>query len=484
MTDDIRIILDTKSISSWTNFKHKTIELDNDKDNPKPHGWNWFWALYYLQDAIPNFDFEKIKDMLPDDHWLNIEEKDKKVAFYKTADGEFHYKTPLKRASHQKIQSWVGKIDLIGKITEIDFSKITFNAAKDTPINFSNFIFPVKVLFKKSGFSQDALFIKAVFLETANFNSTVFSKDARFDDAIFFNTANFESAKFANAQVHNKLETYKKTAKFRNTIFKKIANFRDATFWRYANFKGATFGGRTAFQEAKFKSNAPRFYGATFNNEMTWAGIELPNFDRADDDYFEEDEDNKVSPVTDEKVIEENCRRRIEENQNSYENTSILLGNEKKDQDQHLFFREEMRCRRWLEENRFISLAYKFYEDFADYGYGVDRAFKAWAWHIAYGIGAIMLMVGACVIVQAICGNWQGKLHLAENLLCAIPVSFINANPVAFIGIDGGGLMDCYDSLKKLNPLFFGIIRVTQTLVGIALLFLLLTTLRVRFRIK
>ena len=466
MTDDIRIKLDTKSNLSWTDFRSKTIELDDDKNDPKPHGWNWFWALYYLQDVIPNFDFEKIKDMLPDDHWLNIEEKDKKVAFYKTADGEFHYKTPLKRHSHQKIQSWVGKVDVTGEITKIDFSNMGFGSPKDIPINFSNFIFPVKVLFTKSSFGQDALFIKAAFFETANFNNTLFSKDARFDDAIFFNTANFESATFTNTQVYNKLEIYKKTAKFRNTVFKKIANFRDATFWRYANFKGAIFGGRTAFQEAKFKSNAPRFYGATFNNEMTWAGIELPNFDKADDDYFEEDDNNKVSPVTDEKVIEKNRRRRIEENQNSYENTSILLGNENKYHDQHLFFRHEMYCRRRLEK-RSTRLFYWFYENLSNYGYGIGRAFSCWAGHIILGLIALLFI------------SRQANPAMETPFGCSLGVSLANSHGFFFMS---ERLKHCYLAFDKLP--YFTVVWATQTVFGVLLLFLLLLTLRTRFRLK
>ena len=44
--------------------------------------------------------------------------------------------------------------------------------------------------------------------------------------------------------------------------------------------------------------------------------------------------------------------------------------------------------------------------------------------------------------------------------------------------------MDCYKVLHYLLPIEFGTIRGVQTFIGIPLLFILLTTLRVRFRIK
>ncbi len=450
--------------NSWYKFMKKTIELDGDKH---PHGWHWFWGLHYLYNVTQKdslFDIPTIQDNLPDRHWL------KKVddAELNEINNTDNY-PELFTAMYTLMRS-------IKVADVIDFSKLKFN----NTCYFSNLVFPIDTDFKNTEFSKDVFFNNAVFCETADF-----------EDAIFQNEDSYR----------------KETAKFRNTIFKKIANFRNATFWGYANFKGAKLEGRAFFQKAKFEWHAPRFYDATFNNEMTWAGITLPKFAEAKvdrykkvDDEFKLDECDECAKCTEcaerakcvkhvkcdkcNELIEQNRTRRIEENQNSYENTAILLAGKNKYHDQHFFFREEMRCRRELEDDPFIGLAYKLYENFADYGYGIDRAFKAWVRHIVYGFVAILIMASISIIIQSWYGHWQGVINLADTFFCSAVVSATNATPYVFIGADDGFLMNCYKGLQSLNPLIFNVIRIVQTVVGVALLFLLLTTLRVRFRLK
>ncbi|MGU9963845.1 MAG: pentapeptide repeat-containing protein [Candidatus Halichondribacter symbioticus] len=439
--------------SDWLWFMEKTILFD--KEHRIPKGWHWYMGFCYLkeQEKIATFSTKKTAKTIPDDHWLKIKDKI-------SSDD----KTPISlkpRGDYKTMEKWATNIQAPNKIAKINFSK-PFKKA----IDFSNFIFPIDVSFENIKFSGKADFRDTLFFKDARFNDAKFLKDVRFDDAIFLETADFKNAIF-----HEETSNSKETAKFRNTIFEKIANFKNATFWGYANFKGAELKGRAFFQDAIFKHHAPRFYGAKFNNEITWAGIQLPDFSIADVDKNYKDNTADDGETCDEKT-ETNRRRRIEENQNSYENTAILLEGTKKYHDQHFFFREEMRCRRELEGNIFIRWAFGLYERVADYGYGIERALKIWLWNIVVGF-----------VLIAIIAYYQG-LEIGQGTFCSISTSFANANPFVFFGFKEGALMDCYECLHDLSPLLFGTIRGLQTLIGIPILFLLLTTLRVRFRLK
>ncbi len=447
---------------AWYDFMQETIRLDKGTNvvETKPRGWHWFWGLYCLRmkickpplsveiDKFPPFDFETVQNTLPNTHWLQKEN---------AIDTEEIYKKLLKTESFKNLYTILRNKDH-EKIEAIDFSKFPFKE----DVDFSNFIFPIN----------------------ADFSNAKFVKDVFFNNAVFCETADFEKATF------QKKESYcKETAKFRNTVFAKIANFRNAIFWGYANFKGAKLKGRAFFQKAQFKCHAPRFYDATFNNEITWAGIKLPNFYEAKVDRYEKNgNDFKLvkcgkcgeyfACVKCEEVIKENRSRRIEENQNAYENTSILLEKTNKYHDRYLFFRAEMRCRRHLEKNVFIYLAFGLYQIFADYGYGIGHAFSWWCGHIIVGAAILMFLISDYREYQ----DWE----YWKNLSCAIAISLSNATPFAFLGFEDGSLFECYKKLRYNNntdPILISTIKVTQTVIGIMFFFLFLLTLRVRFRL-
>ena len=320
--------------------------------------------------------------------------------------------------------------------------KVLFTDAKfHCKMCFTDVKFAENTFFENAVFFKNSYFTESKFSKTASFKSTTFSENVYFDYVVFFETINFKNAVFCG-----------ETAKFRNADFKKIADFSSTTFKGYANFKDSTFGGRTSFQKTIFKYHAPRFYGAEFNNEMTFFGMIPPKFEK-----------NKEEGKTD-------YKKRIGENQNSYENTAILLEEKKKYHDQHFFFRQEMTCRRRIERRAAIRWAFWLYEKLANYGYGIDRALFWWATHIVLGV----------LVIATI----YGDMSFQKNLPCAISVSFANANPYAFFGFDSVQLAECYDMFNMHAPILFAIIKVIQTIVGVGLLFLVLLTLRVRFRLN
>ena len=410
----------------WNEFLEKIIKP---KKSAAHNGWRWLCAISYLVDIRHPKDIRKD---LPVDHPLKLD----------------HARFIKLETLAKKLKQKLGNPK---EIEKIDFSGLHF----ENKMDFSNFIFPIDTDFSNATFSKDVLFNNSIFWETADFESTTF---------------------------HEETSHSKETAKFRNTVFAKIANFRNATFWGYANFKGAKLKGRAFFQDAIFKYHAPRFYDAKFNNEITWAGIKLPNFDKALVDEHEKvgntfksitcDECTKgvkcSKPIKCKEVIKKNHRRRIEENQNSYENTAILLEGTKKYHDQHFFFREEMRCRRWLRKNPFDGLVFGIYEELADYGYGIVQAFSWWAGHIFFWAYILFFTV------------FKDKCPLSERLSCSAFTSLSNAH--SFFLSKSERLTNCSKMIHDTSSL--DLIWALETISGALFLFLLLLTLRTRFRLK
>ncbi len=428
------IVLTPAEDNLWYKFMLVTIEFDRrDKNNIKPDGWHWFLSLK----SLLNIDIHDRQTKLHDEHPL-------KSLLLPSDDSAMEHR--------------------LIRIVE-DFRKYLVEAKKNTVIDLSNLTF-----------KNDANFFNFVFPMDVNFKNSEFLQCAYFTNAIFLRPVNFENARF-----HETPKTYKETAKFKNAVFMNTADFSETVFNAYANFKGATFSGRTIFQLAEFKYHAPRFYGAEFNNEIILNRIKLPEAKK----YKENKND------TDDKLYE----KRVEENKSAYETLIHLMEKQNKHHERHRFFREEMRWRQLgntLTQKRLINAAlqgdYEYYslgkllgnsftiaffwlyDTTSEYGHGIGRAFGWWLLHILVGAGFIALI--------AYCGG----LEIGQVAFCSFAVSFANANPFVFFGFKEGGVFFYF--FYFFSPFSFGTIRGLQTLIGIPLLFILLTTLRVRFRIK
>ncbi len=450
--------------SFWGKFLQKTIDLDS--THGPYRGWHWFWGLYYLyniKSVRPFFMLELVQEELHEQHWL------KKI-------NEEELKAIIASKEFIELLKFIDKLAETNTIENlIDFSKLHFTESA----NFGSFIFPLYVSFEDSKFSHEANFDAAIFCNSGNFVKAEFFGDTAFNDAQFVGVANFDGVKFLNNTSFNNVSFpiianfqnthFFKMSDFTNAIFTRAAAFRDATFYSLPVFKNATFKGNTNFIGVRFNTHAPHFYDATINADITW------------------DKNTNLWPQTtnyENSEDEEKHKTRIENNQNSYENLVYHMKTVEKYHDEHFFFRKEMQCRRWFEKKPFNRLIFWLYENLADYGYGIDRAFKACAWHIVYGFIAILTMATISIIIQSWYGHWQGWINVADTFFCSALVSATNATPYVFIGADNGFLMNCYKGLQSLNPFIFNVIRIVQTVVGVALLFLLLLTLRVRFRIK
>ncbi len=405
----------------WYNFMQKSIKLDGEEF---PRGHHWFWSLHSLHESVtkfPKINLKALQNKLPDEHWLKKIETDETNWI---PDGELG-KISTKAVQTDELCALHDYLNEIECPKDIDFSWVEFNDDTD----FSNFIFPLDTDFRDTQFSKDILFSDAVFLEAVNFKNAQFNGER---------------------------------AKFKNTTFKKIADFSDTIFQHYANFKGSVFNGRTTFQRAKFILHTLRFYGVDLNNEIIWTGIERPTLWKNEDDRI--DESGEWLSYQDGHA---KYKKRVGENQNAYETLAYLMDKQEKYHDQHFFFRHEMRCRRNLEWF-FIKPFYWLYQIFANYGYGVGLAFFWWLLNI--GIGFYMLLRI----------NHHAHSIVDSPIRCSILTSFANAH--SFLFLHNGPLKGCYGTFKGLPE--FSFVWGFQTIAGVPLLFLLLLTLRIRFRIK
>ncbi len=458
MTDKyLENTIETSQYSLWGDFIEKTFKLD--AGYYKPRGYHWFYAFKYLS----GIELDKIQNLLPEEHPLKNETSD---------DSDMMHRLKV------LARDFAGALEKdkdIEYIKEIDFSALRFTNA-----DFSFLVFPIKVSFAGSEFQKIANFNNALFFgdaardvnkkvykievtaNSADFRGASFTKDVTFKNTAFTESVNFTKTNFDGR------------ANFEGTIFHNVTVFCDTTFNFFTNFIGAVFFKVTTFSGTKFLSSV-QFTNAAFFSPVGFDKIEtkasaifiktqflnsVPTF--YDSKLYSNiiwEKDINYWPQIDGDKSNKNYKTKITDDQNAYENLASLMEKLDKYHDGHFFFRGEMRCRRWLASYP-TKCFYWLYESLSDYGYGIERALLGWFLHI---------VLGAFLIGFA-----------TKNALCAFPVSFANAH--GFLPFHKGSLSGCYELFVKND--IFNIIWGIQTIVGIILLFLVLLTLRIRFRLK
>ncbi len=452
----------------WWELLEQTKGLDY--HNATPRGWHWFWGLDYLYNKMQDillfppekmknaafFDVKTIQEKLPDGHWLKKLDSTGLKNVYDTEE-------------HRLLVETLKEIFKQGEtiVHLIDFSKLRF----DNSANFSDLIFPFDVSFEHTEFSNGVFFHDAIFCRQGNFSKTQFSGNSSdpvsitFNNSIFLGKANFSEANFINGVSFNSASfpmianfqkaTFSEMADFFNARFSRVAIFGEAKFADHTSFRTAKFLGYTTFEESTFEIHAPKFYGAELNDEMFWTDIKLPTLEKVDDTETNDD-----------------YKKRIKDNENAYENLSTKLGNQKKYRDKYFFFRQELSCQQKLAESPTSGFAFRIYGLLSGYGYNIGRAFWWWVGHMVLGV-LVIAFISMC-----------GGMRFHESLTCAIPVSIANANPYVFFGFESSSLTACYTKLDEIASISFAAVKAIQTVIGIALLSLVIITLRVRFRLK
>ena len=360
-----------------------------------------------------------------------------------------------------------GKTDLSGLVlVEATFERAKFSG----DVNMSN-----KTQFYSQAWFDDAVFEGCVFCGRAQFDSSVSFKGSRFKQNTSFNGTKFMGGtSFANA-------IFEGYVWFDNSSFEErhysggimpmvLTDFSNAKFQGKVYFRDALFGNdesaysrrlwperRADFTDAEFTTTTD-FRGATFGGAPAFFNTKLH-------------EDTDFGRIDWEKADTDNIP--VDYAIRAWERLELMMSELEKPFDQHQFFRLKMRARR-RSDGILLTMVNWLFDKTCDYGWGVSKAFACWFGH--WIIFAVILFANA---LPALDGVGVYKIALAS-----IGTSFANAHAFLFLTAKGGYLEECLLLLKKNDE--WGLVTgvgVAETILGPILLFLLLLTLRNRFRL-
>lgn len=321
------------------------------------------------------------------------------------------------------------------------FSVVEFIA----DVNFSNSKFN-GVEFKTSNFGQHSDFShvnfaqeNSIFPNTLNF---VDFSGVRFQDTIYFNDSNIGGG-----------------IEFSKCEFNGDANFARTKFFGPANFAAAKFLTSLSFREAKFTEAPPYFFDAIVTEDLDISNIELPVCQTA-----HRDPTHHTSPST--HIL-------------AYERLKLLMSKLERDHDKHLFYRKEMQARRaqegpWFSRSFFSKSFNLVYDLSSNYGYNFERALTLWLGNILLGLLVLFPYTEYTLDI-----SFKGLKVLAIEVFSTFGISFSNSH--SFFGLHKGALNNLY---SEENSTLFYTVWTLQSVIGAVLLFILLLTIRNRFKIS
>ena len=346
---------------------------------------------------------------------------------------------------------------------EVDFSDLVlinscFEKAQFMQMaEFRNARFQITTTFSGAQFKRQVFFDAATFDGSARYLGTEFSCGCSFGGACFeaawFNDAQFSERGFPSNLSPGTL------VNFTNARFTSMVDFREAVFgdadreysrktWpeRVVDFSGATFAAPASFYKATFGS-APAFFETTLHADTNFDGV-----------HWEQGGGTRVQPGYAVRA---------------WERLELIMSQLEKPLDRHRFFRLKMRYRRRT-DGPLLWVLNKSFELTCDYGWGVQRAFVCWVGH--WVVFALALFVNA---------GWQTATGDYWKLVgAALGIGFANGH--AFLGLaKDGGYLEASRRLLECNDVW-GLLPVAgtvQAVLGPTFLFLLLLTLRNRFRL-
>ncbi|MYB54241.1 MAG: pentapeptide repeat-containing protein [Acidobacteriia bacterium] len=350
-------------------------------------------------------------------------------------------------------------------LIDADFSKARFHAGVQLEGSrffmqacFSGTNFEAGARFHKTFFEADVHFNHVQFRGFALFESVEFNGGATFDRAGFESYVRFNDSKFVETHFSGGISVLN-LASFKGVHFRGGASFRNVVFGedptrtvkrhrprRLADFSDARFDAATDFRRAVF-NGPPAFFNCRLHEDTDFSRVEWP----------------KAMPEP----------REIEYAIRAWERLELMMSQLEKPLDRHRFFRFKMRARR-LADGRFLRVINYLFEFTSDYGWSVKRASLSWVAH--WLVAGFVLFSNAR---QAGFGGDTLKLFIA-----ALGTAFANAH--AFLSLAGpGGYLEGGRLLieQHVHGGLLAIIGVTQAVLGPVLLFVLLLTLRNRFRL-
>ncbi|MCY4287367.1 MAG: hypothetical protein OXC63_02100 [Aestuariivita sp.] len=339
------------------------------------------------------------------------------------------------------------------------FDKVKFTGIRSSPakkhsiVSFENSIFEHTVYFDQASLPRTFKFESTYFKGAAYFRKTEFhSHDF---GSVSFNNAKFKSVcDFTSASINSDIE-------FKTTEFCDNTRFVETSFKSNVNFSGAKFKNTTSFRKAKF-DKMPKFFETEVHEDVDFSNV---NWDDAEYCYsqFMRFKHKKEYDIFLEEV--ENAIR-------AWDRLALIMGEQEKLHERHAFFRRRMRAERVRDGKWAISsIANKFYELLSDYGWGAGSAFFWWAGHII-----VFALILFCVNIALDNSSLEHLKLFGGSLLASF------SNSLSFLGLTDIHLQSVHSMFE--GQLVYSIIGTIQAILGPVFLFLLLLTLRNRFRMK
>ena len=317
-----------------------------------------------------------------------------------------------------------------------------FDRAKfpDAVALFNEVTFAGNISFENAEFDGDFIAIKSEFAGSISFSGEKFSRSLAFSGCKFLTHVAFEKARFMG-------DTH-----FNGCTFRRGARFADAAFEQEADFGSSEFQGPTHFLRTKFKTRIPGFFEATLHEYTEWHGSEWPRV--------------PVNP--------DDARDQVQR----YQRLTKLMNGHEKFNDQHFFFRKELRAQRRAEGRSIAGAMNWSYGLVCEYGYGLSRIVMIWFAHI---ILAAVALWGIRVFDESEHTiSWRAAYSSIGEFPDALAISFANAH--VLLNLRGSFLEDTVKAWEGVA--LFNAIGITQTVIGVIILFFLLLTIRNRFRMR
>lgn len=451
------------------------IEHCQEDENLRVHLWNGYvgWKLPNQlrgKDPQAGWSWPQYVVDAPPGGWPELTETEKSLLDQLAADNGGHpswSNQPCMNFAERTFDFEINFSDLT--LVAVDFSETTF--LNDVKFNRTRFFIQPQFLevkffgavdFFDTFFEDDVRFDRTtfkdfVFFRNVQFNGGATFSKSRFEGPVQFNGSKFSEMFFSGGSIKNiqlagfnEVE-FQDRASFRNVIFGENPDQIDESdrLSKLADFSDARFDAPTDFRNAVF-NGAPTFYNCDLHEDTDFSRVKWPD----------------VIP-TESHQIDDAIR--------AWERLELMMSKLEKPLDRHQFYRLKMQTRRQV-DSKFLRMFNWLFDVTCDYGWSITSAAMWWISH--WCIFAVVLFLNAG---HAIVRDFALSLKL---FVAALSTAFANAH--AFLGLasEGGYLESCRLLIEQNDQ--FGLLVVVgavQAVLGPVFLFLLLLTMRNRFRL-
>ena len=328
-------------------------------------------------------------------------------------------------------------------------------------------------------------FESSKFHDAVNLDNVRFPHTTRFDNATFDGPLNCRKATFGcgfdgseNGAVVFSGSTFisevdfcktefEVATKFERTKFKGNVGFKESHFRTKVSFNDSNFLNAISFRKASFKI-PPNFFKTDLYDDADFGRVDWSGAERS---YHRRSRQGEKLDLVEE---------RADDAVRVWSRLALIMSKQEKSAERHEFFRLKMRAQRQRDGLSLLSVANLLFDGLSDYGWGVGRALFWWTVHVV--VGAISLAGTA----------WcrSGDADHGSALTIVLNGLFVSiGNSLAFLQLvsEGGYLYDARvfidDATSGVGFPIVDLVGTIQAVLGPILLFLVLLTLRNRFKL-